>query len=308
VGAAPLGSLSVDLDDEWAYRRSLGDPEWQERTSYFPALAPRLKELLEGRRATCFAVGHDARLSAGAGLLRTLHDDGHEIANHSDEHDLRLLRRGRAAIEVDLTRAGEAIAAVTGIRPAGFRSPGYGTSRDLRGVLAEHGYRYDASGFPSPLGPLSRVWFARHYPGPGFRAREVRDAAAELAGGVRPRRRLVEGRGLVDLPVTVVPYVRLPMHASYFLLLARRHPRLAFRYLDRALALCAWRGIGPALVVHPTDLLEAADSPALRRFPGMDIPARHKVELVKRWVRAAEARFFLGTVAAQAAAVAGVPR
>jgi len=60
-------------------------------------------------------------------------------------------------------------------------------------------------------------------------------------------------------------------------------------------------------VLHPTDLLEAADSPALRRFPGMEIPARRKLDLVKRWVRAAEARFFLGTLAAQAAAVAGLP-
>jgi hypothetical protein len=62
--------------------------------------------------------------------------------------------------------------------------------------------------------------------------------------------------------------------ASYLLLLARRLPRLAFRYLDLALGLCERCGIGPALVMHPTDLLDATDSPALRRFPGMDVPAR----------------------------------
>ena len=110
----------------------------------------------------------------------------------------------------------------------------------------------------------------------------------------------------MDLPVTVVPYVRLPMHASYFVLLARRIPGSPSG-TSTGRSRCA-RGAGsvPPWCFIRRDLLEAADSPALRRFPGMEIPARPKVELVKRWVRAAEARFFLGTVAAQAAAVVGL--
>ena len=300
--ACPHGSLSVDLDDEWAYRRALGDPGWRARTSYFAALAPRLARVLEGRRATCFAVGADARRPEGVALLRSLVEGGHEVANHSDDHDLHLHRRACASIERDLDRSAEALAAATGTPPIGFRAPGYGTSVTLWRVLASRGYRYDASAFPTPLGPLSRLWFGRHTRAPRLGVRVLRDRTAELVGGPRVRRLRVDGRTLIEVPVTVMPYTRLPLHASHLLPLASRAPRAAERYLELALAVCARSGIGPALVLHPTDLLDPAESPALRRFPNMAIPADFKLAFVERWLELVEARFALGTVAAQAAA------
>jgi len=302
VTAAPPGSLSVDLDDEWAYRRALGDPGWRARTSYFAALEPRLDRVLEGRRATCFAVGADARRPEGAALLRSLEERGHEVASHSDDHDLHLHRRPCASIERDLDRSAEALEAATGTSPVGFRAPGYGTSRALRRALASRGYRYDASAFPTPVGPLSRLWFGRHTRGPRIGVRVLRDRTTELVRGPRIRRLVVDGRTLVQVPATVTPHTRLPIHASHLLLLAHRAPRLAERYLELALAVCARSGIGPALVLHPTDLLDPVESPALRRFPNMAIPADLKLSLVERWLELAEARFALGTVAAQAAA------
>lgn len=300
--AVPRGSLSVDLDDEWAYRRALGDPGWWARPSYFGALARRLDGVLEGRRATCFAVGADARRPEGAALLRSLVEAGHEVASHSDDHDLHLHRRSSASIEQDLDRSADALAAATGTPPVGFRAPGYGTSVALRRVLASHGYRYDASAFPSPLGPLARLWFGRHTRPPRLGARVVLDRTAELVRGPRVRRFTVEGRRLVEVPVTVMPYTRLPLHASHLLPLARRAPRFAERYLELALGVCARSGIGPAIVLHPTDLLDPDESPALRRFPNMAIPADFKLAFVERWLELVEARFALGTVAAQAAA------
>jgi hypothetical protein len=302
VSVAPLGSLSVDLDDEWAYRRALGDPGWRARTSYFAALAPRLDRVLEGRRATCFAVGADARRPEGAALLRSLVEAGHEVASHSDDHDLHLHRRSCASIERDLDRSAEALAAATGTPPVGFRAPGYGTSGALWRALASRGYRYDASAFPTPLGPLSRLWFGRHTRGPRLGVRILLDRTAELVRGPRVRRLMVDGRGLIEVPVTVMPYTRLPIHASHLLLLARRAPRVAERYLELALAVCVRSGIGPALVLHPTDLLDPGESPALRRFPNMAIPADFKLAFVERWLELVEARFALGTVGAQAAA------
>lgn len=304
---APLASLSIDLDDEWVYRRSLGDPGWRARPSHFTPLAPRLEQVLEVRRATCFAVGVDARRDGGAALLRALHERGHEIASHSDQHDLRLHRRGRDEIELDLARASDSIAAATGTRPVGFRSPGYGTSRELRSALARGGYRYNASAFPSPAGLVARAWFGRRYPGRRLAARDVGDCALELVSGIRPRRIAVDGGELIEVPVAVMPYTRLPIHASQLLPVARRAPRLAVRYLELALALCARQGVGPALVVHPTDLLGPEDSPALRGFPAMDVPAARKLELLERWLALAEARFPFGTVAEQAAATAAGP-
>jgi len=268
-------------------------------------LGPRLDEVLDGRRATCFAVGADARRPSGAALLRGLHERGHEIASHSDAHDLRLHRWRAQAIEEDLERAAAAIADATGTAPRGFRSPGYGTSPVLRATLVRLGYRYDASAFPSPAGLLARAWYARGYRGAPLRLRDLGDAAAELVRGARARRVTIDGHELVEIPLTVMPYTRLPLHASHLILLAQRARRLSFRYLDLALGACERSGIAPAVVIHPTDLIDAGDAPALRRFPGMRTPATVKLELVPAWLARVEGRFALGTVAEQAAALLG---
>jgi hypothetical protein len=213
---------------------------------------------------------------------------------------VRLHRRTAAEIADDLERAATAIADAVGTRPVGFRSPGYGTSRALTRVLVSQGYGYDASALPSPAAALARVWFGRHDSRPTLTARAVRDQLAELSAGMRVRG--VDGGDLVEVPVTVMPYLRLPIHASHVLVLARRSPRLAARYLDAALALCERRGIGPALVIHPTDLLDSSDSPALAAFPAMRIPAARKLVHMRTWLGLADARFALGTVSEQAAA------
>jgi hypothetical protein len=173
----------------------------------------------------------------------------------------------------------------------------------LRSAVARAGHRYDASAFPSPAGLVARARYGRRYPRPRLRAADVWDAAAELAAGSRPRLVSVEGRELVEVPLTAMPYTRLPLHASHLLLVARRAPRLAARYLELALSACARTGIGPAFVIHPTDVLDAADAPALRGFPGMGIPAARKLGLVRHWLALAEARFRLVTVRDQAASV-----
>ena len=36
----PIASLSLDLDDLWSYQSTHGDPEWERRDSYLPALVP----------------------------------------------------------------------------------------------------------------------------------------------------------------------------------------------------------------------------------------------------------------------------
>jgi Polysaccharide deacetylase len=264
-------------------------------------LGRRLDEVLDGRRATFFAVGADARRPGGAALLHGLHNRGHEVASHSYGHDLRLHRWAGEAIEEDLERAAAAIADATGAPPCGFRSPGYGTSPALRATLARLGYRYDASAFPSPVALVARAWFARAYRGGRLQPADLRDAAAELIRGARARRVAIDGHELVEIPVTVMPYTRLPLHASHLVLLARRARRLSFRYLDFALGACRRSGIAPAVVIHPTDLIDAADAPALREFPGMRTPAAVKLDLVRAWLARVETRFELGTVADQAA-------
>jgi peptidoglycan/xylan/chitin deacetylase (PgdA/CDA1 family) len=80
-----------------------------------------------GHRATFFLVGR--QVADGAELVRRMLAEGHTVGNHSWDHP-RLPELDRPAIEDQLRRASEAIAAVTGQPPTVFRPP-YG-ARDAR--------------------------------------------------------------------------------------------------------------------------------------------------------------------------------
>lgn len=80
-------------------------------------------------------------------LVRSIHEAGHEVANHSYSHWLMHRFEGDALRE-EVRRAGEALEAATGVRPRGWRSPQYSTTGDTLRVLMEEGYAWDAS-FPN---------------------------------------------------------------------------------------------------------------------------------------------------------------
>ena len=42
-------SLSLDLDDEWSYLRTRGDPAWREYPSHLAQVVPRILEFLDNR-------------------------------------------------------------------------------------------------------------------------------------------------------------------------------------------------------------------------------------------------------------------
>jgi peptidoglycan/xylan/chitin deacetylase (PgdA/CDA1 family) len=80
-------------------------------------------------------------------LVRSIHEAGHEVANHSYSHWLMHRFEGDALRE-EVRRAGEALEAATGVRPRGWRSPQYSTTGETLQVLMEEGYAWDAS-FPN---------------------------------------------------------------------------------------------------------------------------------------------------------------
>jgi peptidoglycan/xylan/chitin deacetylase (PgdA/CDA1 family) len=282
LSARPVASVSVDLDNLWAYLKTHGDPDWARLPSFLPAAVPRLLGVLGAHRvtATFFAVGMDVERDDGAQAVADVSADRHEVANHSYRHEPWLHRYSRAELETELVRTEEAIVAAGAPRPVGFRGPGYSVSPDLLAVLAERGYTYDASVLPTWTGPLARAFHNRT-----ARAGERRD---ELFGGfsrvLAPNRahrwRLADGTHLVELPVTTMPLLRVPVHGAYVLLLHAISPRLARAYFATAIRLCRWLGVGPSLLVHPTDVLGDAEAPGMEFFPGMAVPAGQKIALL----------------------------
>ena len=286
-----LASVSLDCDNLWSYLKTHGDAGWEQRPSYLDAFIPRVLEALDrlGLRITFFLVGADAEVPANGAALRAIAAAGHEVGNHSFEHEPWLHRYPRPRLVEEVAKAEEAIAAATGRRPVGFRGPGYSWSPELLSVLSDRGYQYDASTLPTYLGPVARAyyfWTAKLTP----KEREERHGLfGTFRDGLRPVKayhwQLADGKRLLEIPVTTFPWVKTPFHLSYLLYLSRFSDSLMRAYLGAALRACRLTGTEPSFLLHPLDLLGGDQVPQLAFFPGMDLPGRRKIEIFVRVLR-----------------------
>ncbi len=302
----PLASLSLDLDNEWAYLKTHGDAAWESYPSYLDLVVPRILDVLSRRqlRITVFVVGQDAALEKNRAALAAIAGAGHEIGNHSLHHDPWLHLLAEDELEQELTLAEEYIEAATGQRPAGFRGPGFSLSDATLRVLSRRGYAYDASTLPSFLGPLARAY----YFATGQFDAEQRARLGQLFGSWReglrplsPYRWQVGETTLLEMPVTTFPLLRVPIHLSYVLYLAGFSRPLARAYFRTALGLCRLGGVEPSILLHPLDFLSGEDVPSLRFFPSMGLPAEHKVAEVEFCLDQLSRRFRVHSVGEHAA-------
>lgn len=283
----PLASLSLDLDNQWSYQKTHGDAGWESYPSYLDLLVPRVLELLERRslRITVFVVGQDAALDKNRAALSRIAPAGHEIGNHSFHHEPWLHLYAEEQVEAELVRAERAIEAATGVRPRAFRGPGFSLSSATLRVLARRGYHYDASTFPTFIGPLARTYYfmtAKLTPEERARRRALFGAASEGLRPVAPYRWRLEGGPLLEIPVTTMPFLRLPIHVSYLLYLSIYSPALARLYFRAALRLCRLSGVEPSILLHPLDFLGGDDVADLAFFPAMRVPGARKLSQLGR--------------------------
>jgi hypothetical protein len=286
----PIASLSLDLDNKWSYMKTHGDPGWEGFPSYFDTVVPRFVELLRSLELviTVFVVGQDAALEKNASPLGLLAAEGHEIGNHSFRHEPWLHLYDAEAVAAELQATEEHLERVTGQRPVGFRGPGFSLSAAVLKILARRGYQYDASTFPTFLGPLARAYYflsARLDAGEKDRRKLLFGRFAEGFRPIKPYRWAVDGAELVEIPVTTMPILKLPIHVSYLLYLASFSRRLALAYFRSALGLCRATGVPLSLLLHPLDLLDKMDAPELAFFPAMGMPAEKKRSFVAEVLR-----------------------
>jgi hypothetical protein len=207
-----------------------------------------------------------------------------------------------------LTRAEDALETATGERPVGFRGPGYSFSQPLLEELARRGYEYDASTFPTFLGPLARAYYFFHANLSGRQRKERKRLFGKLAEGfrtLRPYRWPGLSRDLVEIPVTTMPLVKLPIHLSYLLYLRQYSESLAIAYFRMALRLCDWFKVEPSILLHPLDFLGGDDDGDLGFFPAMNLSAAKKLKLAGHMLDLLAKRRRIVTMREHARAYAG---
>lgn len=317
----PLASLSLDLDNLWAYQMTHGDPGWEDHPTYLPEVVPTFLELLDGvgTRLTVFVVGQDAALERNAKPLAMITEGGHEVGNHSFRHQPWLHRYAPDELEREIAAAEEAVGEACGQRPVGFRGPGYSLSPTLLEVLSERGYAYDCSTLPTVIGPLARRFYFRSAKLDAAQRDERKHLFGHWRDGLQPLTPYwwelaseaarsfgpTTGPRLLEIPVSVLPGTRVPFHLSYVLYLAGRSEDLAVRYFTTGLRMCRMAGVEPSILLHPLDFVGADDVDALRFFPAMGLPGTVKRRVVRRCLAHLAEEFEVLTMGGHAAVLSG---
>lgn len=309
----PRASVSLDLDDLWTYLKTHGDSGWDEYPTYLPTVVPRVLDLLDelGMRITWFVVGRDAADPRHRAVLRAITDRGHEVGNHSFRHEPWLHLYTDAEVERELAEADAAIRSATGAAPGGFRGPGFSFSPAVLSACARLGYRYDASTFPTFLGPLARLYYFATARGLSTADKDKRKQLFGSASeGFRPLKPYTWRTGagpLLEIPVTTMPVFRAPIHLSYLLYLDGFSRTAARAYLRLALALCRAAGFGPSFLLHPLDFLGADDTDRLAFFPAMRRPAAPKLAFAREALGMIARHFTAGPMGEHADALLARP-
>lgn len=212
-----LCALSVDLDEIGNYHAIHGLPApADERAPIYDVAVPRLRRLAGALDVplTLFAVGDDLARPGSARQLRAAAEEGHAIGNHTQSHRYDLTRRPRAEITREIEEGARSVERACGVRPKGFRAPGYTITDEVFAVLRGLGVAYDSSVFPCPAYMAAKDAAIGLYALRGKPSRSVVDTPAVLAAPTRPYRvghpYWRRGDGLVELPIQVTRFLRLP--------------------------------------------------------------------------------------------------
>jgi peptidoglycan-N-acetylglucosamine deacetylase len=297
-----IASLSLDLDNQWSYMKTRGNTGWDTFPSYLEVVVPRVLKFLRERdlKITFFIVGQDAALEKNRDAIASIAAAGHEIGNHSFNHEPWLHLYSKAELIEEFEKTEAAIESITGRPMKGFRGPGYSLSPTVLEVLAERGYEYDCTTLPTYIAPLARAYYFFKSPEMNDEEREKRKQLfGKFSDGFRslkPYSWQVGDRTLIEIPVTTLPILKTPIHASYLLYLSSFSPSAASLYWRTALGLCRFTNTEPSILLHPLDFLSADDVPELRFFPAMDLPIDEKLARVSGIVDELRSNFSVKTL------------
>jgi hypothetical protein len=301
-----LASISIDLDGLANYARLHGlSPEAlpAEGSTAVARIAPgRLAEILEARSAkgTFFAIGEEIAPS-GAGPLRLVAAAGHEIGNHTLSHRYDLTRLSVEAQAAEVAGGAAAIESAIGIRPVGFRAPGYTLSSSVLDAARNSGHQYDSSTYPAAPYYLAKAGILGLMRLSGRRSAAILDRPSVLFAPRLPYHPAEDdpyARGkmeLLEVPLTVDPLTRAPFIGTAICSL----PLFAVKTLYRSVRRLPLVN----LELHGIDLLDATDGSgvalaAVQR--DLRIPAAAKLQRLREVIGWLAADYDLVTLRAAA--------
>jgi len=285
----PLCSISVDVDSLDSVLRFYG--EKPDQTSLcdpvYDSAVPKFLDLFDeyGIKATFFVVANDCLRGSSRDVMKEVIRRGHEIANHSLNHEFAFSLLSRPDREADIRRSTAMIKEACGDAPVGFRVPGYDIDEVTMDILDAEGYLYDSSVYKFPIYPIMRrmsyVKIGSIPKKDALRglASEVFKAIAPPAKIYRPERgrfwKPGKGRNILEIPLSVMPFLGLPFNSTFLFMMGGGLFDLGFWLTNSC-------GMDLNYNFHSTDMLSAEADGVRVDHPGLNIDAPHKEAMFRR--------------------------
>lgn len=272
----PFAVFSCDVDTVDRHLQGYGFEGLPACDLVYRKAVPRILGLLRdlGVPGVFFVIARDA--SGERALIREVAESGHEIASHSLTHQQPFSALADAALADELQTSRARLADAAGSDVQGFRAPAWDVDDRVLAAVRSAGYRYDASVFPTPVLVLSRL--AAYRRSTGMSSIFSMDVFGHAFAPLRPQRvARGGGAGLVEFPISVTRWLRLPVYHTmrYFV------PAWMFRRWLRALLRT---GLPVCYEFHAADLLgldEDGVDERMTRHPGMQRPLAEKTGILR---------------------------
>ncbi|MEO6445130.1 MAG: polysaccharide deacetylase family protein [Gemmatimonadaceae bacterium] len=169
----PPATVHVDLDGAQDIYEGHG---WSYPHGDDPIFESGLRSFLHffsenGIKATLFVIARSLEDPRKRALIEAAVEQGHEIASHSLTHSY-LTQIDSAGKRREIGESKQLLERELGVQVKGFRAPGYRIDYESLELLADSGYEYDSSAFPTAkyaaaLRTTVDTLRAPHYPLPG---------------------------------------------------------------------------------------------------------------------------------------------
>ncbi|MFC1807284.1 polysaccharide deacetylase family protein [Candidatus Omnitrophota bacterium] len=233
-------AISVDLDPIYHYlsARGLEPIDATNINAVYDDALPRFLDIFDQYdvKATFFVVGNDSKHPKNRAMIRELANRGHEVANHTLNHNQAFYRLSPDEQRDEIQEADKILSDIIGDKIKGFRAPGWGVNAETLNILESLGYAYDSSVFASCVAPIIKLVNSLLNRGrleSSLSSNPMMGLAPKLP--YRPSGDSIWKRGkakIVELPTTILPVVQLPFLGTLLYMLGPHFFNLCFSYFN----------------------------------------------------------------------------
>lgn len=204
----PYAIIQIDCDREW------------DDINVSIEILLQFKKIFEiyNIKATWFVVGNDLEILPYRDMFISFIKAGHEIGNHTYSHHKDFISLNADEKKAEIEKCDRTIKNI-GYIPVGFRTPYFGINDSILLILKKMNYKYDSSVCPSPF--FNTITKVKDILNKRFiRYHSINKDKRHYMF----KQKLTNNMGIHEIPVSVLPYLKFPAHASYAMTLPLKLP------------------------------------------------------------------------------------